>query len=88
MPLSEESDKVKSFGLIPSAEEIPKQPGIDSVVGLLVVSLMKIYNEKEQAEQGKLQNVNFEEKKSTRKWNGAKSCVRGDKLIKKLKREW
>ena len=81
MPLSEESDKVKSFGLISSAEEIPKQPGIDSVVGLLVVSLMKIYNEKEQAEQGKLQNVNFEEKKSTRKWNGAKSCVQGDKGI-------
>ena len=44
---------------------------------------MKMYNEKEQAEQGKLQNVNFEEKKNTKKWNGAKFCVQGDKQIKK-----
>lgn len=31
---------------------------------------MKVYSEKEKAEQGKLQNVNVAEKKSTRKWNG------------------
>lgn len=42
--------------------------------------------EKEQAEQDKLQNVNFDEKKSTRKWNGTKSCVQGDKQIKKWKK--
>ena len=30
---------------------------------------MKIYNEKEQTEHDKLQNVNYEEKKSTRKWD-------------------
>ena len=51
--------KVKSFGLIPLAEEISKQPHIDSVMWLLVIILRKIYNEKEQAEQGKLQNVRF-----------------------------
>lgn len=41
--------KVKSFGLIPLAKEISKH----SVVWLLVLTLMKIYNEKEQAEQEK-----------------------------------
>ena len=40
---------------------------------------MKIYNEEEQAEQGKI----FEEKGRTRKWNGAKSYVQGDKQIEK-----
>ena len=43
-------DKVKNFGLIPLAEEISKQPSIDSVLWLLIVTLVKIYNEKEQAE--------------------------------------
>ena len=42
--------KVKDFGLILLGEEISKQPKIDSVTWLLVVTLMKIYNEKEQAE--------------------------------------
>ena len=49
--------KVKSFGLIPLAEEISKQPIINSVVLLSGVTLMKIYNEKEKAEQIKIQNV-------------------------------
>lgn len=53
--------KVKSFELIPLAEEISKQPSIDSAVWLLVLTLMKIYNEKEQAEQGKI----FGEKMNT-----------------------
>ena len=53
---------MKSFGLIPLAEEISKQPTIDSIVCLLMVTLMKIYNENEQTKQSKLQNVNFEEK--------------------------
>lgn len=46
------------------AEEISKQSGIDSVMWLLVVSLMKIYNEREQAEQGKIQKVQFKEKRA------------------------
>ena len=41
--------KVKSFGLIPLAEKISKQPRIVFVMWLLVVTLVKIYNEKEQA---------------------------------------
>ena len=40
---------------------------------------MKIYNEKEQAEQGKTQNVQIEEKRDNRQQNGAKSCVQDDK---------
>ena len=39
--------KVKSFGLIPLAEEISKQPSIDFVMWILMVTLMKIYSEKE-----------------------------------------
>jgi hypothetical protein len=44
---------------------------------LVMFTLLKIYNEKEQAEQVKhfLKKVQFEEKRGTRKWNGAKSCV-------------
>ena len=64
------------------AEEISKQPSIDSVVCLLVFTFMQIYNEKEQAEQGRIQNVQFEKKGGTRKWNEAKSRVKGDKQIK------
>lgn len=60
-------------------EEISKQPSIDIVVWFLVVTLMEVYNEKVQAEQDKLQNINFEEKRGTRKWNGAKSSVQGGK---------
>ena len=68
MPLSENlpKAKVKSFILILLVEEISKQASIDSAVWILVVTLMKAYDGKEQ---GKI----FEEKKSTRKCNGAKS---------------
>ena len=45
--------KVKRFGLILLAEEISKQLNIDSAVWLLLVTFVKIYNEKEQAEKGK-----------------------------------
>lgn len=50
---------LKSFGLISLTKETSEQPSIDSVMWLLVVTLMKIYNEKEQAEQRKLQDVKF-----------------------------
>ena len=45
---------------------------------------MKIYKEKEQAEQDKIQNENFEGKGNTRKWNRAKFWVQRNKWIK----EW
>ena len=43
--------------------DITKQPSIDYVVWLLLASLMQIYNEKEQDQQGKIQNVSFGNKK-------------------------
>ena len=66
-PRSLPESKVKRFGLILLAEEISTTPSIDSEVWLLVVILLKICNKKEQAEQSKIQKVNFEKQKSTRK---------------------
>ena len=66
-PKSLPAAKLKNFGLIPLAEEISKQPSIDSVVWLLVLALMKIYNEKEQVQKVKIQNVQSEEKNSIKK---------------------
>ena len=42
------------IGLILLAEGISKQPSKDYVVGLLVLTLVKIYEEKEQTEQMKI----------------------------------
>lgn len=39
-----------------------RQPTIDYDMSLLVVILLQIYNEKEQGQQVKTQNVQFEEK--------------------------
>ena len=63
--------KVKRFVLIPLAEEILKQSSIDSVVWLSLATLIQIYNEKVNAEKGKIQNVQFEEKSG----NGVNSCI-------------
>jgi len=58
------------------AEEISKQPRVDSVMLLLVFALMKICNEKDQAAQVKVQNVQIEEKRVTSKKNhGIKGVV-------------
>ena len=46
---------MKSFELIPLVEETAKQSSIDSVLWLLVVTLMKVCNEKEKASR-----VNYE----------------------------
>jgi hypothetical protein len=40
-----------------------KQPNVDSVSWLLVISLRLVYNETEQMEQKEIKNVQFEEKK-------------------------
>ncbi|KAL6033954.1 hypothetical protein STEG23_025291 [Scotinomys teguina] len=45
-------------------------PGKESAV----ITVMKIYNEKEKSEQGKI----FEEKKDIMKWNGAESSVQDE----------
>lgn len=49
--------KLKSYGLISLAEEVQRQPDIDSVVWLLVMTLMQICNKKGQPEQKEMQNV-------------------------------
>ena len=61
------------------AEEISKQPSTDSAVWLLLL----INNEKGFTKQVKLQNVQIEEKRGTRKWNGSKLCSKRCKQIKK-----
>ena len=43
---------------------------------------MQIYHKKDQAEQGKFQNAQFEEKRSIRKCNGRKSSAKGEKKFK------
>jgi hypothetical protein len=55
LPLSKKfiEDKLKNFALMSLAEEIVRHPTIDCVVWLLVATLMYMYNEKEQARQGK-----------------------------------
>ena len=66
LPLSKNlpEAKVKSFELIALAEEISKQPSIDTVVWSLVSILIKIYNDKDQAEQGNIQNTQIEEERT------------------------
>ena len=54
---------LKNLGLMVLARESLRQFSIDSAIWLLVVTFMQI-NDKEQAEQGKPQNVQFEEKRS------------------------
>ncbi|XP_028617586.1 vomeronasal type-2 receptor 116-like, partial [Grammomys surdaster] len=49
----------------------------------LVSSIWQIYNEKKQADQEKLQKVQFEEERKTRKCNHTKSCTQGDRKILK-----
>ena len=53
----------KTSELILLSEENSKQGSIDSEVWLLVVTLVEIYNEKEKAEQDKLQNLKLKGKK-------------------------
>ena len=59
-------------------QEISRQRSINFVMWLLMVTLMQIYNEEEQAEEGKIQNEKFEEKRRTRKCNRAKTSARVD----------
>lgn len=69
-----------SLGLISLAEEIFRQAAIGFVVWLLVVTLMWVYNETEQAGQEEIQKVEFEEKRGTRECNvGAQAHADTDK---------
>lgn len=59
-----------------AVEDTSKQPSIDYIAWLLVATLKQIYNEMEPDEQGKIENIQFENKGSTRKYNGMKSSAR------------
>ena len=62
------------------AEDISRQPSIDFVIWLLVITLMQFCKAKGQAGQKDIQNVKFGEKEGTRKFNvGAKACAERDK---------
>ena len=41
--------KLKRSGLISLAEDVSRQPDVDCAMRLLVITLMQLYNEKEQA---------------------------------------
>lgn len=73
--------KLKSL-LRPLAGETSRQPNINCVVWLLVLTLMQTYNVKKQARQRERQNVQFEEKRSTTKCSGAKSSAQGYESLK------
>ena len=49
--------KVKSYGVRTLTDEISGKPGVDCVAWLLAAPLTQICNEKEQAEQGEIQNA-------------------------------
>lgn len=67
-----------------SAEEISRKASINCVVWLLVTVLKHVRNEEEQVMQGKVENIQFEEKGSTKKCNGAMSWAQGDKKYKEI----
>lgn len=80
--------KLESSGLLTLAE-MSRQPSIDCVLWLLVVTVRQLYNEKEQAAQRERWNIPFEENRSTRKCNGAESSAQADEDFKeKLDAKW
>lgn len=58
-----------------AVEDTSKQPSIDYVAWLLAATLKQIYNEIKPDEQGKIENIQFENKGSARKYNGVKSSA-------------
>ena len=53
---------LENLALTTLAERFFRQPSTDCVAWLLVATLIQIYSEKEQVEQGKRQGVQFEDK--------------------------
>lgn len=60
---------MNSFALILFVEEYSKQPSIDYLVLLLQLTLIKIYAEKKQDKQIKIQNVIREKGHEEVEWN-------------------
>lgn len=65
-------------------EEISKQPNIDSVAWLLVITLMQDYNEKEQLGE-KIYKMNSLKGRVPENFHvGAQACAEEDKMIKEM----
>ena len=62
---------MKNDRQISLVEEISRQLNIDSIPWLLVTTLMQGYNKKQHMRQKKVQNEQFDEKKSTMKFHVA-----------------
>lgn len=76
--------KLKSFGEMALTQEISTQPSIEFIIRISVATLIHIFNEKEKSEQGKIQNIQFEEKCSSRDFYvEVKFSVQSDKMFKK-----
>lgn len=73
---------MRSFGLMSFVKKISSQLRIDSVTWLLVIILLQIYNEKDQAGPIEIQNARVEEKKNCNV--GAKSYAQADKKFKEM----
>lgn len=56
----------KNFGFIALEEEILKQPSIDCIMWVVVVTILKIYNERGQAEQANNKMKILKRKRTTR----------------------
>lgn len=61
--------KLKRFGIMSLVKEIPRSPNISSLTWLLVITLMQIYYENQQAEKKRKQNVQFRDKEYTQNFN-------------------
>lgn len=68
----------KRSGLATLAEEISREPNTDSGLWLLEVTLMQIYNKKEQDEQGKVQSLGRK--------GASRNVVESSPVLKKIKR--
>lgn len=70
-------------------EGISKKSNIDSVIQLLGITLVQVYNGKEQIVQEEIQSIQCEEKKSTGKLNlVAKACGEKGQIKERPDRHW
>lgn len=81
--------KFKGSRLIPLVDEVSGQPHVDCIIWLLVITVVWIYNEKEQVEQEEMQKVQFEETKTIQKLKVvSKACTERDTEIQRPCLHW
>lgn len=72
---------MKRFGLM-SLAEISRKPSVDCVTWLSVITIMLIYNKNKQTGKARNTNVQFEEKKSMRKFKLEAKLMLRDETFK------